>query len=98
MKKEELNNKLAELYEDKCLYITPLIDNSARMFDLMLKHNLLLDFAWVNFGGCDLKYYTARLKCIYGGTDMVFLKDHESESAAARFAIAMALVKLAESE
>ena len=114
LSKQELNEKLAELYKIQpyvLLHFSQpmtgrllppamilLIDDSARMFDLMIEHNILIEFAWVNLGDIDDKYYTARKKNSVGATDIIFVKDHESQQAAARFAIAMALVKLAESK
>ena len=113
MTKLELNEKLAELYgikphiqtivgfdvnEGNVYAYLPLIGDSARMFDLMIEHNLFLDSAWVNIGGFNKKYYTARQNGVMGATDIIFVKDHESESAAALYAIALKLVKLAESK
>ena len=110
MTKLELNDKLADLYginSKKSFWrldpdvgksfhtITLLIDDSARMFDLMIEHDIFLDFFWLNFGEVKPKYYTARQKGVFRSVDMIFLKDHETQQAAARFAIAMALVKLA---
>ena len=109
MTKLELNTKLAKLYEIKdsrCIVeefngIEPvlreirLIDDSARMFDLMIEHNIVIFFEWITIEGENDKYYIARLKYVYGNTDIIYVKDHETQQAAARFAIAMALVKLA---
>ena len=100
MTKLELNDKLAGLYGLKPFTMIgcdiPAIDDSAIMFDLMIEHNILLDFFWFNIDEVNPKYYTARQKGFMGASDMVFLKDHESPQAAARYAGAMALVKLAE--
>ena len=107
MTKQELNKRMAELYgisTNKTYFDTisdgsvwqnevMLIDDSARMFDLMIEYNLLLDFAWVNMGDGDLKYYTVRRKNEMGAADIVFVKDHKSEKEAALYAIALKLVK-----
>ena len=95
MTKLELNEKLAELYGIKPYFQTivgfdinegnvyaylPLIDDSARMFDLAIEQNI----------------------CACGKFDSIrnnaLLKDHETTQAAARFAIALALVELKESK
>ena len=106
MNKLELNEKLAKLYpeisrilenaESELSYIYYIVDDSARIFDLMLEYNILLDFDWLNAHGQMLKYFTARVKDVFYDVEIEFVKDHDSESEAARFAIAMALVKLAE--
>ena len=113
MNKLELNEKLAELYNinskksfwrldtdvGKSFHtITLLIDDSARMFDLMIEHNIVIDSAWISIDGKKSKYYTARLIGTMGAADIVFLKGRETPQAATRYAIAMALVKLAESK
>ena len=104
MDKLELNDKLAELYGLEPFTMIgsniPAIENSAIMFDLMIEHNLLptFNFVWLNLGDIDEKYYTVRLKNEMGATDMIFVKDHETEREAALYAIALKLVKLAESK
>ena len=113
MTKQELNEKLIDLYGLKHLFQTfagfdenrnilygymQIIDDSARMFDLMIEHDIFLDFFWDNINEVKPKYYTARQKGVFRSVDMIFLKDHETPQAAARYAIAMALVKLAESK
>ena len=88
MNKQELNNKLAELYglEPKLgkLY---LIDDSARLFDLAVQHKI---------------GFVAMNNIVLAGKDDIGSKasyrEHESPQAAARYAIALALIKLKESK
>ena len=86
MNKQELNNKLAELYglEPK-LGKTYLIDDSARLFDLAVQHKI---------------GFVAMNNIVLAGKDDIGSKasyrEHESPQAAARYAIALALIKLAE--
>ena len=99
MNKQELNKKLAdlyglheaEMYEDNLIH---LIDDSARMFGLLVEHKLSIIF--YPFG-----------VLIYEKTDEYWnlidevsadFKDHENPQAAVRFAIALYLVTLAESK
>ena len=113
MNKLELNEKLIELYGLKSLFqafagfdvnrdvvygYIQIIDDSEIMFDLMVEHDIFLDFFWLNIDEVKPKYYTARQKGVFRSIDMILLKDHENQQAAARFAIALALVKLAESK
>ena len=88
MNKQELNNKLAELYglEPKLgkLY---LIDDSARLFDLAVQHKI---------------GFVAMNNIVLAGKDDIGSKasyrEHESPQAAARYALAMALIKMKESK
>ena len=88
MNKEELNNKLAELYDLKPklgkLY---LIDDSARLFDLAVQHKI---------------GFVAMNNIVLAGRDSIQIvqhySDHESPQAAARYAIAMALIEIKESK
>ena len=88
MNKQELNNKLAELYDLKPklgkLY---LIDDSARLFDLAVHHKI---------------GFVAMNNIVLAGKDDIGSKasysDHESPQAAARYALAMALIKMKESK
>ena len=88
MNKQELNNKLAELYglEPKLgkLY---LIDDSARLFDLAVQHKI---------------GFVAMNNIVLAGKDDIGSKasyrEHESPQAAARCALAMALIKMKESK
>ena len=113
MNKRELNEKLAELYtiNPKRSFwrldpdvgrsyhtITLLIDDSARMFELMVEHHILIDFGWFIADGFKNEFCTARQEDAWGATNAIYVKDHETPQAAARFAIATALVKLAESK
>ena len=88
MNKQELNNKLAELYDLKPklgkLY---LIDDSARLFDLAVQHKI---------------GFVAMNNIVLAGKDDIGSKasyrEHESPQAAARYALAMALIKIKESK
>ena len=88
MNKQELNNKLAELYNLKPklgkLY---LIDDSARLFDLSVQHKI---------------GFVAMNNIVLAGRDSIQIvqhySDHETPSDAAKYAIAMALIKLKESK
>ena len=88
MNKQELNNKLAELYglEPKLgkLY---LIDDSARMFELALTNDI-----WIQPYN-HLGFIYAHCRCNHEVNKTLY-KDHESIEAAARYAIAMALIEL----
>ena len=94
--KQELNNKLTELYVVAPYFYNHnpymlLIDDSARMFDLMIEHDI-----WVQpYHSLGFVYAHARKDVIF---DKVYFKDHESPQASAKYAGAMALVKLAESK
>ena len=91
MNKQELNNKLAELYElEPKLGKTYLIDDSARMFDLSVQYSV--DINYIN----DYDFVVADIKI----NDEKFVrasseyKDHKTPSDAAKYAIAMALIEL----
>ena len=92
MTKIELNNKLAELYNiDNCTYMgdrinTYLIDDWSRLMDLAVDNKLSIHIN-KNDVVCVHKSYVIMAE---------FFDEHESPQAATRFAIAMALVKLAE--
>ena len=86
MNKQDLNNKLAELYElEPRLGKLHLIDDSARMFELAVQHKI---------------GFVAMNNIVLAGKDDIGSKasyrEHESPQAAARYALAMALIKLAE--
>ena len=92
MNKQDLNNKLAELYQLDS-YINPLglgksylIDDSARLFDLAVQHKI---------------GFVAMNNIVLAGKDDIGSKasyrEHESPQAAARYALAMALIELKES-
>ena len=101
MTKLELNEKLAELYSFEAMYYFKypvlLIDDSARIFNFMVAHKICLDYGEVYIDGVKNECFYAGKKGYFINND-VFLKDHESPQAAACYAIAMALVKLAESK
>ena len=92
MTKLELNDKLEKIYplseadmcEDNQI---PLIDDSARMFDLMVEHRIGTVPMTNNF-----------LACTHDIESRANYSAYESPQDAARVAIAMALVKLAESK
>ena len=95
MNKQELNNKLAELYDlEPKLGKTYLIDDSARMFDLSGQYSV--DINYIN----DYGFVVADIKI----NDEKFVKafseykDHKTPSDAAKHAIALALIELAESK
>ena len=111
MTKLELNEKLAELYGIKPHFQTivgfdvnegnmyaylPLIDDSARMFDLAVEHKVQILNTKLWFQA------KVELPTIVLSQEWILhqehFKNHETPQAAARFAIAMALVKLAESK
>ena len=88
MNKEELNNKLAELYDlEPKLGKLYLIDDSAWLFDLAVQHKI---------------GFVAMNNIVLAGRDSIQIvqhySDHESPQAAARYAIAMALIKMKESK
>ena len=88
MNKQDLNNKLAELYElEPKLGKLYLIDDSARLFDLAVHHKI---------------GFVAMNNIVLAGRDSIQIvqhySDHESPQAAARYAIALALIELAESK
>ena len=93
MSKEKINEKLEELYGlEPCLSEPKLgklylIDDSARLFDLAVQQKI---------------GFVAMNNIILAGKDDVGSKasyrEHESPQAAAKYAIAMALVKLKESK
>ena len=88
MNKQDLNNKLAELYElEPKLGKTYLIDDSARLFDLAVQHKI---------------GFVAMNNNVLAGRDSIQIvqhySDHESPQAAARYAIAMALIEMKESK
>ena len=111
MTKLELNDKLAGLYnlpskKEELTYwkerdeytLTDyeyadilLIDDSARMFDLAVKNKIDL----VHYGDGVEARYEIKNDCFYYREGAIYI-DHESPQAAARYAIAMALIKLAE--
>ena len=106
MTKEELNEKLAELYGEDGGYeivnenkysdsiTTLLIDDSARMFELAIEQKLaiahVIDYGSGEFYAVDV---TSRKS-----NECAEYQYHESPLAAALHAIALALVKLAESK
>ena len=111
MTKLELNENLALLYginSKKSFWrldpdvgksfhtITLLIDDSARMFELMIEHKVQILNTKLWFQA------KVELPTIILSQEWILhkehFKDHETQQAAARFAIAMALVKLAESK
>ena len=112
--KLELNDKLAELYgleafvyfnssntNDAYLLTHYLIDDSARMFDLMTEHEISPDFGEVHIGLTKNDYVRASKRdglVSINNDNKVFLKDHESPQAALRYAIALVLVQIAESK
>ena len=97
MTKLEINNKLAELYPEIANSILEasiklpkgylLIDDSGRIFDLAIKYKIgtvpMLHIFLAGNTGVEIKENYS---------------DHESPQAAARYAIALALIKLAESK
>ena len=88
MNKEELNNKLAKLYDlEPKLGKLYLIDDSARLFDLSVQHKI---------------GFVAMNNIVLAGKDDIGSKasyrEHESPQAAARYALAMALIKIKESK
>ena len=103
MTKEELNEKLAELYGEDGGYeivnenkysdsiTTLLIDDWNRLMPLAIKNKLSV-----------LPIDDSCMTILYGeGSELsekIMNKDHESPEAAAKYAIALALVKLAESK
>ena len=92
MTKIELNDKLAELYG---LYEAEMYeDNLVHLID---DWNMLMPLALQNKIG-----FVAMNKIVLAGRDDIGSKasysDHENIEAAAQYAIAMALVKLAESK
>ena len=108
MTKLDLNDKLAALYGLESSTMTDydiygndfeflLIDDSARMFDLMIEHDLRIRRLDES---AEIFYYSFDEEEQEGRWIRVIAKytDHESKVAAARYAIAMALVKLAESK
>ena len=100
--KLELNDKLAELYsldrftmksgDDPVFsYQIRLIDDSGRIFDLALENDI-----WIQpYNSLGFIYAHVRKDVSF---DKVFYKDHETPQAAARYALALALVNLAESK
>ena len=102
LSKQELNEKLeliyplseADMCEDNQI---PLIQDSWRMFELAVDNDLRIRQADES---AEIFYYSFDEKEQEGRWISVSAKhkDHESKVAAARYAIAMALVKLAESK
>ena len=103
--KLELNDKLASLYGLDSYIMTDydiygndfevlLIDDSARMFDLMIENKLSITF--YPFGV--LVYETTDEFGNLVDEINADFKDHENPQAAVRFAIALYLVTLAESK
>ena len=95
MNKEELNNKLAKLYDlEPKLGKLYLIDDSARMFDLSVQYSV--DINYIN----DYGFVVADIKI----NDEKFVKafseykDYKTPSDSAKYAIAMALIELKESK
>ena len=108
MTKLELNDKLAKMYgfetfnvksgPDILLNNQPcVIDSSSVMFHLMVEHKIILDYVEVYIGSVMHEHVTARKIGVCDG-ESVPVKDHGSRKAAAKYAIALALVKLAESK
>ena len=106
MNKLDLNYKIATLYEVdpylQCMvgfdinegniykYI-PFIDDWNRLMPLALEHDI-----WIQpYKSLGFLYAHVRKDLIF---DAVFYKDHKSPDDASKYAIAMALVKLAESK
>ena len=98
--KLELNDKLASLYGLDSSIMTDydiygndfevlLIDDSARMFDLMIENKLSV---LTMDDGCMTLHYKEDSEL----SEKFMNKDHETTQAAARYAIGMALIKLAE--
>ena len=112
MTKLELNNKLAELYGEDGSYeivnenkysdsiTTLLIDDWNRLMPLTLTHGLSIELdSIVSNDFVKKDYVLVREKLAWvNSDDPVYFKDYESIEDAARFAIAKALVKLAESK
>ena len=105
MTKLELNEKLDKLYGLESSILTDhdiygndfevlLIDDSARMFDLMFEYQVLTTFYP---SGVTAYQYQDEYGFLVGDIDADF-KDHESIQAAGRYAIAMVLTELAESK
>ena len=107
MNKLELNNKLAKLYKifgthkricgidskkGNIYAYDLLVDDWSRLMDLAVDNNLSINQV-INYQSGELFSVCATSKT--GSTHADFI-DHESAQAATRFAIAMALVKLAE--
>ena len=98
MTKRELNDKLAELYGLEVSMMTD-YDIYGNDFEVLLidDWNRLMPLAILNNIG-----FVAMNTIVLAGIDEIEAKenysDHESPDAAARYAIAMALVKLAESK
>ena len=96
MTKLELNDKLAKLYT-QCpfslanLKYVLLIDDWDRLMPLALRHDISVQPS--SFLG--LIYSHTKANLLF---EKAFYKDHESPEAAAQYAIATALVKLAESK
>ena len=89
MSKEKINEKLEELYGLEPCVSQPklgklyLIDDSARLFDLAVQHKI---------------GFVAMNNIVLAGRDSIQVvrnySDHESPQAAARYALAMALIEL----
>ena len=104
MTKLELNDKLAALYPEiarlledaksELSYIYYVVDDSARIFDLMFEYQVLTTFYP---SGVTAYQYQDKYGFLVGDIDADF-EDHESIQAAGRYAIAMVLIKLAESK
>ena len=92
MKKLELNEKLAELYGLEAGM--NLLDDSARMFDLIVEHMLSITFYP---SGVLVYEITNEYGHLIDEVSADF-KDHETPQAAVRFAIALYLVTLAENK
>ena len=92
MNKQDLNNKLAELYDLEPFLSQPrlgklyLIDDSAKLFDLAVQQKIS---------------FVAMNNIVLAGKDDIGSKasyrEHESPQAAARYAIALALIKMKQS-
>ena len=112
MNKTELNNRLAELYGLQPFtyfnFMQPfppspplkplqvlLIDDWNRLMDLAVNHGVYFDFEYdKNLNAIGV--YGMYIEFISDDLPYELFNDHESPQAATRYAIAMALVKLAE--
>lgn len=100
MTKLELNNKLAELYglvgTHKRISGIDIIEGNIYAYDLLIDDwSRLMDLAVTN--RLRIEIYEFGVWIDYKDTPLeILISDHESPQAATRFAIAMALVKLAE--
>ena len=102
MTKRELNDKLAELYGITAyspihglpdtegyvpISVNLLIDDSARVFELAITHDIWIE-PYNNLGFIYVHY-----RCNHDVKKILY-EDHESPQASARYAIALALIKL----